>query len=180
MQESKYTQARAAAGAGQIALRKPRADDGPAVTRLVAACPPLDANSRYCNLLQCTDFADTCIVAERDGGLIGWVSGYRVPQEPETLFVWQVAVHPDARGEGLGKQMLHTLLNRLAQSGVESMRTTVTRNNHASRAMFRAVADACGAQMREREHFDSDTHFDSSQDSEYLIEIGRFLSPASS
>jgi L-2,4-diaminobutyric acid acetyltransferase len=180
MLESVPTTRPAAAGTPSIALRKPTDADGPAVWQLIDDCPPLDRNSRYCNLLQCTDFADTCIVAERGDDIVGWVSGYRLPNDPGTLFVWQVAVHPDARGEGLGKRMLSTLLSRLAQSDVNSMRTTVTRDNHASRAMFRALADGLGAQIRERPHFDADTHFDSDQDSEYLIEIGRYLSPASS
>ena len=38
-----------------------------AVTALIAACPPLDRNSRYFNLIQCTHFADNCIIAERGG-----------------------------------------------------------------------------------------------------------------
>ncbi len=114
-----------------IVMRRPVAEDGPAVSGLVGVCPPLDENSRYCNLLQCTDFSDTCIVAERAGELVGWVSGYRLPAEPETLFVWQVAVHPDARGESLGKRMLLTLLQRLSKSGVSALRTTVTKANQA-------------------------------------------------
>ena len=48
-------------------LRMPRAEDGPAVTALIGSSPPLDVNSAYCNLLQCTDFRDTCVLAERDG-----------------------------------------------------------------------------------------------------------------
>src|SRR3546814_5573349 len=31
-------------------LRKPDARDGPAITALIARCPPLDRNSAYCNL----------------------------------------------------------------------------------------------------------------------------------
>ena len=138
----------AAAGEPSISFRKPTDADGPAVSRLIDECPPLDSNSRYCSLLQCTDFVDTCIVAERDDEIIGWISGYRLPSDQSTLFVWQVAVHPVARGEGLGKHMLHALLDRVAQSGVRTMRTTVTRDNQASRAMFRSVAKRTGAQMR--------------------------------
>jgi L-2,4-diaminobutyric acid acetyltransferase len=157
-----------------IVLRRPAAEDGPAVSGLVGACPPLDENSRYCNLLQCTDFSDTSIVAERAGELVGWVSGYRLPADPATLFVWQVAVHPDARGEGLGKRMLLALLEHLAKSGVNGLRTTVTKANQASRAMFRSIAGRLDAQLSERSHFEADRHFDGRHDGEYLIEIGRF------
>lgn len=157
-----------------IVLRKPVAEDGPAVSALVGACPPLDENSRYCNLLQCTDFSDTCIVAERAGQVVGWVSGYRLPAQPETLFVWQVAVRPDARGEGLGKRMLLALLERMSGSGVNGLRTTVTRANQASRRMFRSIASSLDAPLSESRYFDSGRHFGGRNESEYLIEIGRF------
>jgi hypothetical protein len=45
-------------------LREPGAADGPALHALVEQCPPLDPNSRYCNLLQITHFAGTAVVAE--------------------------------------------------------------------------------------------------------------------
>ena len=38
-----------------------------AIWELISACPPLDTNSAYANLLQCTHFADTCVIAEREG-----------------------------------------------------------------------------------------------------------------
>src|SRR3546814_20772399 len=67
------------------------------------ALPILDTNSLYCNLLQCTHFAETCVLAERDGEISGWISGYRLVHDPEAMFVWQVAVHERARGRGLGE-----------------------------------------------------------------------------
>jgi L-2,4-diaminobutyric acid acetyltransferase len=85
----------------RVLLRKPDATDGIRVADLVAICPPLNRNSLYCNLLQCTDFSDTCILAEKNGKAVGWISGYRPPNEPATLFIWQVAVHERARGLGL-------------------------------------------------------------------------------
>src|SRR5690606_1536308 len=95
-----------------LKFRPPRAMDAARVHGLVAACPPLDRNSMYCNLLQCTHFADTCILAEEGDRLLGWISAYRPPAEPSTLFVWQVAVHTDARGTGLGGKLLMALLKR--------------------------------------------------------------------
>ena len=83
-------------------LRKPRAEDGAAIWKLVRACRPLDENSMYCNLLQCDHFADPCVVAEVHGDVVGWISAYVMPNDPETLFVWQVAVSERMRGAGLG------------------------------------------------------------------------------
>lgn len=86
-----------------ITLRRPRAEDGSAIWRLIASCAPLDENSMYCNLLQCDHFADTCVVAERAGEIVGWVSGYVLPDDSETLFIWQVAVSDAAKGQGSGQ-----------------------------------------------------------------------------
>src|SRR5690606_21532662 len=68
--------------ASEIVFRRPSELDGPQVTALIADCPPLDVNSAYCNLLQCSHFADTCVVAERAGQIVGWISGYRPPSAP--------------------------------------------------------------------------------------------------
>src|SRR5690554_7291512 len=69
-------------------LRRPRATDGYALNQLVKRCPPLDTNSVYCNLLQCSDFSATGIAAEdSQGELVGFISGYRPPSRPDTLFV---------------------------------------------------------------------------------------------
>src|SRR3546814_14934718 len=97
-------------------LRKPDARDGPAITALIARCPPLDRNSAYCNLIQCTHFADHCVVAEAGGRIVGWVSGHRPPSDPRAFFVWQVAVAREGRGNGLASRMLKTLPTRPARS----------------------------------------------------------------
>ena len=88
---------------GDLDFAAPGAEDGPSVHALIAACPPLDQNSVYANLLQCTHFADTCVAVKREGRLVGWVSGYIPPQEPDVLFVWQVAVAEEAQQLALDK-----------------------------------------------------------------------------
>lgn len=72
-------------------LRKPEATDGAAIWELVKSCKPLDENSMYCNLVQADHFRETCVVAELDGDIVGWVSGHIIPDQ-NALFVWQVAV----------------------------------------------------------------------------------------
>src|SRR6056297_351369 len=87
--------------AQEVVLRIPSAVDGPALHELIAACPPLDQNSRYCNLLQVSYFARTAVVAELDGEIVGSITGFIKPDDPATLFIWQVAVHERARGRAL-------------------------------------------------------------------------------
>ena len=157
-----------------LTIRKPVADDGIAVHRLIAACPPLDTNSLYCNLLQCTHFSDSCAVAENGGELVGSLSGYRLPNSPDVLFVWQVAVSEAARGAGVAGQMLRNILRRPENAEVRYVHTTVTETNDSSRAFFRKFANGLGAQWAEEKYFDQDMHLAGEHPSEFLLRIGPF------
>lgn len=159
-------------GRQPLKLRKPAPTDGPRVWQLVADCPPLDRNSMYCNLLQCSDFADTCILAELRDRAVGWISGYRPPDDAATLFIWQVAVHERARGMGLARKMLSGLLARDDCQDVEYLKTTITADNAPSRALFKSFAARCDAPLAETPGFDEDLHFRGRHDSERLITIG--------
>lgn len=153
-------------------LRKPVATDGPAITGLIAACPPLDANSAYCNLLQCTDFADFCIVAERGGRPMGWISGYRPPSAPEDFFVWQVAVAAAARGQGLASRMIEALLARPESAGVTHLTTTVTGDNRASWALFEGLARKWQVPLHKSTRFEREAHFAGAHATEWQARIG--------
>lgn len=153
-------------------FRSPCADDAAAVAALIAASPPLDPNSLYCNLLQCTHFAGTCVLAERDGAIEGWASGYRLPDNPDVLFVWQVAVDERARGLGLGTALIEALLRLRATTDAVQLITTVTPSNSTSRRLFAALSRSHGATMEVSPWFDQDRHFAGRHESEELITIG--------
>jgi L-2,4-diaminobutyric acid acetyltransferase len=157
-------------------MRPPRAEDGSAVTELIRDCPPLDPNSAYCNLLQCTHFAGTCVVAERNGRIVGWISGHRPPSNPSRFFVWQVAVHQAARGEGLAARMLDELFARRAVQGVTHLISTVTQDNDASWALFSGFARRRGLPLVKTPHFERETHFAGTHETEWQAEIGPFPS----
>lgn len=153
-------------------FRSPVAKDASAIWNLVGSCPPLDPNSLYCNLLQCTHFAGTCIVAERDGRIEGWISGYRPPDDPDAMFVWQVAVHEAARGRGLGVAMLDALFSQPAVADATRLITTITPSNLASHRMFASFARLHGAELAKRPWFDGEKHFGGGHESEELISVG--------
>lgn len=150
----------------------PTPSDGPLVHQLIADSPPLDTNSLYCNLLQCLHFADTSVIAKEKGECLGFLSGYRVPGRQDTLFVWQVVVSRKARGQGLATKMLKSLLGRPSCKGVQKLETTITKQNHASWALFRSIAQWLKAEFTESVLFDSEKHFSGKHDTEYLVEIG--------
>ena len=156
-----------------VKLRQPSDGDGHALHQLVARCQPLDTNSVYCNLLQCTDFADTAIAAENaDGNLVGFISGYRPPSRPDTLFVWQVAVDSSMRGQGLALRMLLALIARVAAQGVRYIETTITPSNAASQALFLKAFKQLEIPHDTAVLFSSQKHFAGQSEDEELYRAG--------
>ncbi|MDS9469226.1 diaminobutyrate acetyltransferase [Paracoccus sp. MBLB3053] len=157
-----------------IALRTPGKSDGSAVWQLIADSGSLDENSLYCNLLQCSHFAQTCVLAEMDGKPVGWLSGYIPPEQPDTYFVWQICVSPQARGLGLARHLITEALNRSACRNVNRLECTITPDNAASWGLFKAMARVLGAPLGSGLHFDCQHHFDNRHASEHLVSIGPF------
>lgn len=155
-------------------LRQPAASDGLSVHALIAECPPLDVNSLYCNLLQCTHFAATSVIAVAAGRTVGFVSGYLRPDRPDRLFIWQVAVAAEARGRKLGLRLLLAVLARPVCRDVRYVETTITHGNAASWALFSALADRLGAAQSRSPLFERDRHFGGGHDTEILLTIGPF------
>ncbi|KGB81422.1 2,4-diaminobutyric acid acetyltransferase [Rhodovulum sp. NI22] len=152
-------------------LRMPRAEDGAAIWELVRACKPLDENSMYCNMIQCDHFADTCVLAELKGEVVGWVSAYVMPNDPKTLFVWQVAVAENARGLGLGTLMLQAILGRDACDDVKRVQTTITSDNEASWALFRKFGKVQRAKLDVQPYYTQALHFRNRHQTENLVTI---------
>ncbi|MUT27171.1 diaminobutyrate--2-oxoglutarate transaminase [Mesorhizobium japonicum] len=155
-----------------VTFRQPTDNHAADVWDLIALCPQLDRNSLYCELLLCTDFADTCVLAERVGEVVGWLAAYRPPREPSTLFIWQIAVHPKVRSIGVGKGLIISALNRLSCESVTHVEATVTLSNRSSKLFFASVARDLHAPIRTAARFDRDVDFKGQRESEYTIAIG--------
>jgi L-2,4-diaminobutyric acid acetyltransferase len=155
-----------------VVLRIPTASDGPALSVLVTLCPPLDKNSRYCNLLQVSHFADTAVVAVMNGEMVGAISGYLRPGHPDVLFVWQVAVLPKMRGQRLAKRMLLHILERPLCAGVRFIETTITPDNQASWGLFEGIAKTLDAPLKKSVLFAKQQHFAGAHEDEMLCRIG--------
>lgn len=156
----------------ELELRAPISEDGPAVTNLISQCPPLDTNSAYCNLLQCSHFSSTSVAAFKQGELVGFISGYITPDNPECLFIWQVAVGEQARGVGLATRMLNHILARPQCKDVTFLETTITKTNQGSWALFEGLADKLDTEISASVMFEKDLHFVGEHDTESLVRIG--------
>jgi L-2,4-diaminobutyric acid acetyltransferase len=154
-----------------ITLRYPTAEDGYAIYDLVRRSPPLDVNSIYCYHLLSRHFNKTCVVAEDAGRIVGFLSAYPVPERPETLFVWQVAVDADCRGQGIARQMLDGLLGRPECEGMRAIETTVGPSNKPSRSLFHSYAKRRGVTIDERLFLPASAFGEGEHESEMLLRI---------
>lgn len=124
-----------------LQLRHPDVQDGAALWRMSRDSQVLDVNSPYAYLLWCRDFSATSVIATGPDPL-GFATGYRRPDAPDTYLLWQIAVDVSARGRGLAGAMLDWVFSavRAADPTVTHLETTITADNTASRRLFAAFA----------------------------------------
>lgn len=155
--------------ADQIIIRHPRAEDGLPLYELIKSCPPLDCNTAYCYHLLVRHYPKTCAVAEYDGRLIGALTAYRLPEDPQTLFLWQVAVSKEARGQGIGVKLLDFVSSQ--NQDCHTLHTTIGPDNAPSRRLLQKWAESKGADYA-YEAFLAVDECGPGHDAEELLRIG--------
>ncbi len=161
----------------ELELRAPTPDDAAAIWQLVRDDGGLDLNSPYAYLLVCTDYAETSVVATDRKGIVGFVAAYRPPARPEAAFVWQVGVARRARRRGLGRRLLHAVLDRPGNRDAEYVTATVTPDNRASMALFKRLARDLRVPCRREERFSADLFPAGGHDPEVELVIGPLAPP---
>jgi L-2,4-diaminobutyric acid acetyltransferase len=155
----------------RIDLRSPAVTDGPTIWQMARDSATLDVNSPYAYLLWCRDFAAASVIAEAGGQPAGYIAGYRRPDQPDTVLVWQVAVDSAHRGAGIGGRMLDHLVARLQPDGVTHLETSITPDNEASQRLFIAFARRWDAAVERSELFSAEL-FPDGHLGEELFRIG--------
>lgn len=158
----------------RLSLRTPTVKDAPAIWQLVRDTGVLDLNSPYSYVILCHHFADTCLVAEQHGTVVGFVTAYRPPTSPDVIFVWQIGVAKSMQGRRLGFTILTTLLRQDACQEVSYLEATVTPSNAPSQALFRSLARHLDTQCVESPCFAEHLFPTGDHEAEYLFRIGPF------
>jgi len=157
-----------------VILRPPVPHDGASIKDLVHQSRVLEPNSLYSYLLMCRHFADTCVVAEQEKTIEGFVTAYIPPHTPEVIFVWQVAVQPSMRGRGLGLAMLRALVERERSAAIRFLEASVTPSNVASQGLFRSFARSLHAKWEIQSFFGRELFSGEQHEPELLWRIGPF------
>ena len=157
-----------------ILIRHTNLVDGQNIWRLVKETGVLDPNSVYCYLLLCEHFNKTCLVAEKDGKLIGFVTAYILPNDNNTLFIWQIGTATEARGRGIAKKLILELLSSKECKNINTLRATISPSNTASMALFKAIGRQLKTHIDEREYFSAALFPDMQHEKENLVTVGPF------
>ncbi|MDX5332491.1 MAG: diaminobutyrate acetyltransferase [Gammaproteobacteria bacterium] len=153
-----------------ITYRPPSKEDGKSIHQLIRDSKTLDLNSAYLYFLLADHFRDTCVVAERDGQLVGFVSAYRLPARPDTLFVWQIGVDASTRGQGVASAMLQEYEQRPFFREIRRIELTISPSNKASQALFKRWAERLGTTLETQPYLTED-HLGASHEPELLYSM---------
>lgn len=154
-----------------IVYRSATPADGAEMWKFVKEAGTLELNPSYAYILLCQHFGDTCIVAEKDGELVGFVLAYVPPRQPDTVFVWQVGVGRRVRKRGVGIALLRHLLALDGCRNVEYLEASVTPSNTPSQNLFRSFARKWGVSCRKLPFFPRE-FFPEAHEAEHLYRVG--------
>lgn len=163
-----------------LTFHNPKPSDGKLLWQLVKDSGVLDLNSCYAYILLCEHFSETCMVAKAGERLVGFVTGYRLPNQANTLFIWQVAVDAGFQGRGIASTLLQNLIS--CQKPLPHLvQTTVSPSNLASRHLFTKLAAWLETDLTVEPGF-SEALFQpgSTHEAEPLLTIGPFTATRTS
>jgi L-2,4-diaminobutyric acid acetyltransferase len=136
---------------------------------LTANRPYVGLNSRYTYFLLAKDFSDTCVVAEHEGKIVGFSSGYVSPAKHDTFFSWEAVVHKDYRGKCLQKLML---LKQIWITGAKYLEATINPSNEASKRNFLDLAQMLKTKCEESVMFSEEDFENDGHEAEVLFRVG--------
>lgn len=122
-----------------LSFRPPRVQDAAAIWRAAPQRGP-DRDSCYAYVLLCSHFADTGVVAEEDGRVVGFALGYRPPIRPAEAFVWQLGVAEHHELAELGPRLLEEFLSRKASLDARFLCMTCNPGDTNLRELFQQFA----------------------------------------
>ena len=156
-----------------IRIQKPTISYALEIENLVRNSPPLDLNSTYHYFIQSHYFNETCAIAINEiDQVVGFVSGFQDPKKSDTLFIWQVAISKDARGNGLASKLIHFILQE--HPHMQFIETTITKDNASSISLFNKISRELNTNIIEEPFLDKSKYFLNQHDSENLFRIGPF------
>ena len=154
----------------KIIFREPNVKDAGLIWNLVKNNKPLDENSKYLYVLLCHEFSKTCVVVEQDSEIVGFISTFISPKNPDTLFVWQAVVDEKVRNRGIAKELIYKALSQ-TESEIRFIEATVTSTNKPSLRFLQNFAQELDADFIKKSLFSKEI-LGNEHEPEDLVRIG--------
>jgi ribosomal-protein-alanine N-acetyltransferase len=118
-----------------VVLRVATLEDLPQLCEVETSCfgPPRDPESMRTELARSWS---TVHVAERAGRVVAYLTAWQVADEVEVI---QVATHPTARREGIGRALMRRVIDLARARGDSRVLLEVRPGNTAAVALYRAL-----------------------------------------
>jgi len=154
--------------------RPPRAPDAAPIWRLAPQRGGPHHDTGYAYLLLCTHFADTGVVAELDGAVVGFALAYRPPIRPHDTFVSHLGVADGHDKAELAARLLDQLVSRQACRDSQFLCMTCNLRDLPLQTWFRQFARRRSTRCAIEPCFTS-TMFPQPHPDEHLLRVGPLL-----
>lgn len=129
-----------------IELRDAVVEDVPELVALEQVCFQSEAetfNRRQIRALVGPGTSARVVVACREERIIGWSAGLvRRHKSRRTGRIYNVAVHPDFRGRGIGRRLLRQAVDSFTDDGIQSVYLEVRDDNEVAIRLYRSLGFA--------------------------------------
>ncbi|MDN7025532.1 GNAT family N-acetyltransferase [Methanoculleus sp. FWC-SCC1] len=81
-------------------------------------------------------FPTTFFVAEKGGAIIGYTIGACLQHDPSRAWIIRLAVNEEERRQGLGRDLVATVIDALRRMGIREVLLSVSPENLAARSLY--------------------------------------------
>lgn len=97
-------------------------------------------------------FPSTCLVAEKNGQIIGYI-GALLSMEKQKIFVWQIAVKSNERGQQIGRRLLENIVTAAKKMGIDELEIAIDDENIICRCMVKKLVQDLEGTITEKEKY---------------------------
>lgn len=129
----------------ELKIKQLEKNDIERVKNLVDRCRPYVVPHPDYNYWLLSQYSsEYTVLAEYEGKLVGFVSGFQIHGNPWEMFVIQICTDSDMRGSGIANMLLEELYKRHNKDGKFAVECTISPDNEASRKTFAGFAQSHG------------------------------------
>ena len=128
-------------------IRNCREADVDEIRKFVKCSKPLDLHTAFTYWTLFKYFGDTCFVLEKEGRIIGFISGLLSSSQHGILYLWQIGIDPDDRGNRYAEILLKRMVEAARAKDCNGLQVTIAPENRSSYRLFSRFALEQGLAM---------------------------------